>query len=857
MVGEVAGYSGMMERAEERTEQRLEALISDKITLLDGRIFNTAGDATSALFPTAIGAVRCAFEIRSVLAGERDQDSEKLQMRFGIHVADVDVRGDDLVGDGVDLAARIQQAADPDSIDVSSTLFEHIRRNSPFIFDALGERSFENISEPIQLYRLRSEMGSHRLQLAPTRSKGTQERRPSSIAVLPFRVGGEDHEQRFLAEGLTDELIVELGRFRRMFVSSRTASFAVGETQQDPVQVGDALSVRYVLAGQVRRLGDRVRISLTLSETETGSVVWSDKITRPFDELLDLLDETVSKIAATVFGRVEDAGMVAARRRPPQNMTAFECLLRGLDHHRLGGVTDDNVHEAIKWFDKAIAADPNFAAAYAWRVCAAYWLPGVDDDRAEGDILEVVEHGGGPAALHLVRDRLEVSGILLPVRGDIEDEVAALIAARWDHPILVRREHEVDAVADLNDVGTLALDHDRGFGDERLERSLVLFVASKERLVSKDDDGVAEVQVEISDEVLRRAHMNEMLPPELPEQAGEDAFADPLAATHDNGDMAGLAGVLHAIGHPADEVVTGRIIAVANVLADVGLELRPGAGCRIDAEPLPEVVDALGCLLARQEMDAVPEDAPRRVREPGSALWDYRLADADLVAAIEILEILELRPLQHLSLQHLVAPRRVDEGLARLVDDHMFIVHRGDPVGHRCSCECVEFARWLAVPLVAEPAGLVVDVVGPEFDLIERIPLLSGFILELDAQPLEDPIVLLITPGVADFTPAAAVRVGSRKNRPKERTITMSKGRPEQSITSLIERNGNVDDLIAFMQDRNLPVDDIEANNIAEQLLREKPEQGYLTISNALQWRLQYGRVIQQAGAVSGIRRIR
>jgi len=119
--------------------------------------------------------------------------------------------------------------------------------------------------------------------------------------------------------------------------------------------------------------------------------VWSDKITRPFDEVLDLLDETVSKIAATVFGRVEDASMVAARRRPPQNMTAFECLLRGIDCHRLGGVTDDNVYEAIKWFDKAISADPNYAAAYAWRVCATAWLPDLDIDRAERDIRHALE----------------------------------------------------------------------------------------------------------------------------------------------------------------------------------------------------------------------------------------------------------------------------------------------------------------------------------------------------------------------------------------------------------------------------------------------------------------------------------
>jgi adenylate cyclase len=120
-------------------------------------------------------------------------------------------------------------------------------------------------------------------------------------------------------------------------------------------------------------------------------VVWSDKITRPFESLLDLLDETVSKIAATVAGRIEDASIVAARRRPPENIEAFECLLRGVDHHRLGGVTDENAREAVKWFSSAIRADSNYAAAYAWRVCATSWLPEFDLDAAERDIRRALE----------------------------------------------------------------------------------------------------------------------------------------------------------------------------------------------------------------------------------------------------------------------------------------------------------------------------------------------------------------------------------------------------------------------------------------------------------------------------------
>jgi adenylate cyclase len=424
MVGDVVGYSSMMERAEERTAERLEscqALISEKVALLDGRIFSTAGDATLAEFPSAINALRCAVEIRSGLAGADVGDHEPMKMRFGLHLTDVVVRGDDLLGDGINLATRIEQSAEPDSIHVSSVLFDQVRRNSPFVFEDLGKQMFKNISEPIRVYRVRGEMGGHRLQSAPTRTRSMRERRPWSIAVLPFQTAGDGEDQRFLAEGLTEELILELARFRRLSVSSRSASFALNGSQLDPATIGDALAVRYVLQGHVRRIGDQIRIALTLSETEAGSVVWSDKIMRPFDELIDVLDETICKIAATVVGRVEDT--VAARRKMPENMTAFECLLRGIDHHRLGGVTDDNAREAVKWFSKAIEADPTYAGAYAWRACSAQWLADCDYEQAERDALRALELDPCDAEANRVMGCLEL------VKGNFGQAKARILRA--------------------------------------------------------------------------------------------------------------------------------------------------------------------------------------------------------------------------------------------------------------------------------------------------------------------------------------------------------------------------------------------------------------------------------------------
>lgn len=394
LVADLVGYSSMMEQAETEAAQRMQAvqaLMRQKARDFDGRVFNTAGDAALLEFPSALESIRCAADVKTALAGGNPHDGEPLSMRFGLHVADVIVNGDDLLGDGVNLAARIQQSAAPDEILVSATLFDHVRRNSPFRFEALGERQFKNIGEPIGVYRVSSEMGNHRMRVAPTRESVARARRPSSLAVLPMRVSQGDDDQRFLAEGFTDELIVEFGRFRRLFVVSRSASFAAAERAEGPVQVGEMLGVSHVLEGQIRKLGNMVRIGLTLSETDSGSMVWSDKIQRPFDELLDVLDEVTSRIAATVCGRVLDSSLVAARRKAPENMSALECLFRGLEHHRLGSVTDEHTREAVRWFDRAIELDADFGPAYAWRVCSASNLPGFDVAKAQQDIDRAIE----------------------------------------------------------------------------------------------------------------------------------------------------------------------------------------------------------------------------------------------------------------------------------------------------------------------------------------------------------------------------------------------------------------------------------------------------------------------------------
>lgn len=381
LVGDVVGYSGLMEADEEGTASRMatcRAIADAQIAKADGRLFKAMGDAVLAEFASPINAVRCAVAIRDALAAAEPDEESPLTMRFGLHLADVLVEGDDLIGDGINLAARLQQAAEPGTIELSGVLFEQIRRTSPYAFEDRGEKSFRNIAEPVRVYRLRGEIRRHPYQITPTQAAPRLAKRPHSLAVMPFEVPAGDEDRHFLAEGIAEDLIFELGRFRKLLVMSRSATRALDGARADPQTIGEQLGVRYVLTGAIRQIGSRVRLSLTLSETDTGTVVWSERLGQSFEELVDGLDALVSHIASTVLGRIEDSDIAATRRLKPDSMTAYEFHLRGLEHHRLGGVTDENSRQAMRWFGRAIEADPNFARPRAMLTCAWSNLPDFD-----------------------------------------------------------------------------------------------------------------------------------------------------------------------------------------------------------------------------------------------------------------------------------------------------------------------------------------------------------------------------------------------------------------------------------------------------------------------------------------------
>lgn len=408
MAADVAGYSRQMEAAEEATAEglaRCQSMMAETVGRLGGRIFNTAGDSALAEFSSPVNAVRCGVEIqRANRSGDADSAGAlQLPLRIGVHLADVIVSGGDLVGDGINVAARIQEAAEPSAVLASQSIFEQVRRNSPYVFEDLGLHSLKNISERMRLYKVVGNMPTNRFQTAHALSHpGAAAIRRASVAVLPFEVAGGDEEQRYFADGLTDDLIVELARFRKLFVSSRSASSSYEAKTADPQVVGRELGVKYVLVGQVRRLGDRVRISVRLTDTGDGKTIWAERYARPWSELFDLLDELAARIAATVVGQVEAAGIAEVRRKRPEDMEAYDYLLKGLEHHRLCGVTEGHVREAVKWFERAIEADPNYGLAYAWHVCSASRLPDFDADKGFRYITRALELDENDAETHRI-----------------------------------------------------------------------------------------------------------------------------------------------------------------------------------------------------------------------------------------------------------------------------------------------------------------------------------------------------------------------------------------------------------------------------------------------------------------------
>ena len=423
MAADVVGYSTRMELSESETIRQLSTLtqmISEQVVRHNGRVFSRAGDGFLSEFPSPVMAVQAGFEIQRILFASGEEDRNRFQLRIGIHLADAVVDGQDLLGDGVNIAARVEGLAEPGSVLITQNVFDQVKRTAKLRFEDLGERSLKNISESIRLYRVVGELENHSYITGQTTNLGDSARQldgpanPHSLAVVPFANLGGDPEREYFSDGFSEDLITELARFHQIFLISRNASFALKGHNVDRQQMGKELGVAYCLEGSVRKLGSRIRITCQLTDTQTGDHVWAEKYDCKLEELYDVQDDIAASIVSMVAGRIELQARVAAKRKKPADMLANDCLMRGLEHHRLGGVTREALEKALHWFDLAIEKDPGFARAYAWRSCALSSLADWTGQDVWNDILDSSRRGleldDGDAECHRIAGAISLQG---------------------------------------------------------------------------------------------------------------------------------------------------------------------------------------------------------------------------------------------------------------------------------------------------------------------------------------------------------------------------------------------------------------------------------------------------------------
>jgi adenylate cyclase len=369
---DVEGYSRLMGTDEVGTLRDLtqrRRVLDGLIASHRGRIANTAGDSVLAEFGSAVDAVRCAVEAQTASAEANGQMSSDRQINFriGVHVGDVMVKAGDLFGDGVNIAARLQTVAKPGGVCISAAAYDHVKKILPLTFRDQGMQSLKNIDQPVRAYAvgaadppLAINKAVSSAALPPNNAPLPLPEKPS-IAVLPFQNMSGDPEQEYFADGMVEDIITALSRFRSLFVIARNSSFTYKGKAVDIKQVGRELGVRYVLEGSVRKAGSRVRITGQLIEAATDRHLWADKFDGALEDVFGLQDQITSSVVGLIAPKLEQAEIERARQKPPDRLDSYDLFLRGMALMNKRG----SLPEARQFFRKAFEQDPEYGAAYA------------------------------------------------------------------------------------------------------------------------------------------------------------------------------------------------------------------------------------------------------------------------------------------------------------------------------------------------------------------------------------------------------------------------------------------------------------------------------------------------------------
>ncbi len=362
---DVVGYSRLMEVDEEATIRALNVcrqVVDELVANHHGRVFGSAGDSVIVEFASAVEAVRCAAEIQR---HQETQDADlsedrRMRLRIGINLGDIVVEDGNLLGDGVNVAARLQEIAEPGCLCISANVHELVEGKLDLVFDDLGEQTVKNIARPVRAYRVRFD--EPRVATGAPSSEPLPLPDKPSFAVLPFTNMSGDPEQQYFSDGITGDIITGLGRFRDLFVIADTSSFAYRDKGVAVQQVGHDLGVQHVLKGSVRAAGGKIRVSAQLVEAATGQSVWAESYDRVLDDVFAVQDEITQTIVATLVGRLEDAAHARALQESASTLSVYDHLLRG--RHHLEQWSKDDVLKARAIFERALELDPNHAGTY-------------------------------------------------------------------------------------------------------------------------------------------------------------------------------------------------------------------------------------------------------------------------------------------------------------------------------------------------------------------------------------------------------------------------------------------------------------------------------------------------------------
>lgn len=386
VAADVAGYSRLMGRDESGTLAALKAIrqevVDPPIAAHGGRIVKTTGDGLLLEFPSVVDAVRCMVEVQTAMAAQAVgvAEDKRIAFRVGVNLGDVIIDGDDIFGDGVNIAARLEALAEPGGLCLSDDAFRQVRGKIDAGFVEMGAQTLKNIEQPVHAWRWSP--GSTAAALAPVLALPDK----PSIAVLPFQNMSGDPEQEYFADGMVEEIITALSRFSWLLVMARNSSFTYKGRAVDVRRVAEELGVRYVLEGSVRRASQRIRITGQLIDATTGAHIWADRFDGDAEDIFELQDKVTECVVGAIEPSLRRAEIERSRRKRPDSLVAYDLFLRALTPlHKLR--PEANV-EALRLLEQANTIDPGYAPALAYAAwCYEQrllhgWSTAPDEDKA-------------------------------------------------------------------------------------------------------------------------------------------------------------------------------------------------------------------------------------------------------------------------------------------------------------------------------------------------------------------------------------------------------------------------------------------------------------------------------------------